>query len=214
MDAHRKSIIHASGRSGHRTPPIMAAKLVSIFGCTVDLAATVDSNVFAPLDSYLGPDRLEPGYQNSMTYPWHEMTGHRVGFLNPPFSLDEIAALKEQAEHRAIPDLDDRINALRVEKWAEKACSESLQGFTTIGVFPYSPQTEWYRQYVKGLTLEGQWWGHAALDVWILPHRVSFLTPDGEAQGNAGVNTCIIQWGPNPGFVGPWTQSDRYWDYL
>jgi hypothetical protein len=58
-----------------------------------------------------------------------------------------------------------------------------------------------------------QWVGHAALDYWRIPHRVSFLQPDGTPSNNAGVNTCVIHWGPNPGFVGPWVPSGRYWSY-
>jgi hypothetical protein len=209
--SHRQSIIHASGQSSHRTPPEMASKLVSIFGCTVDLAASQESSVCGPF--YMGPDQIEASFRDSMVYPWHTLTGHTTGFLNPPFSLDEIKELKEQAEHAPVENLEDRINALRVEKWAEKACTESLKGFTTIGVFPYAPQTDWFRTYVMGHSADGGWWGHAALDYWRLPHRVSFLTGTGEKQNNAGVNTCIIHWGPSPGFVGPWVPSGRYWSY-
>jgi len=57
------------------------------------------------------------------------------------------------------------------------------------------------------------WAGHAALDYWKMPHRVSFLQPDGSPSNNANVNTCIVHWGPNPGFVGPWVPSGRYWSY-
>lgn len=210
--SHNQSIIHSSGQSGHRTPPEMATKLVSIFNVTIDLAATKESDITG-IGSYLGPDRPEAGYRNSMEYPWHQLTGHRVGLLNPPFSLEEIKELKEQAALAPVENLEARIDALRVEKWAEKACNESLLGFTTIGIFPYSPQTDWFRTYVMGLDAEGNWWGHAALDYWRLPYRVSFLTPDGQKQGNAGVNTCVVQWGPNPGFFGPWVPSGRYWSY-
>jgi len=211
MDPHRKAIIHGSGASGYRTPVEMASKLVSYFGCTVDLAAVKETSVV--WESYLGPDRAEEALRDAMAYPWHALQGHTVGFLNPPYSLDEIKELRDQAEHREVPDLEARINALRVEKWAEKACNESMQGFTTIGVFPYAPQTEWFRLYVMGHGGESGWWGHAALDYWTIPYRVSFLKPDGSPTGNAGVNTCVIRWGPNPGFVGPWVPGGRYWSY-
>lgn len=213
MDQQAKSILWGSGQSGHRTPPEMASKLIEHFGCTVDLAATQETCLLGPLNSYLGPDRGEEHLKDALQVDWHTLKGHKAGILNPPFSLEEIRELKEIAEHREVPDLEHRIAALQIEKWAEKACNESLKGFRTIGIFPYSPQTEWFRMYVMGLDLDGQWWGHAALDYWIIPHRVSFLAPDGGKQNNAGVNTCIIEWGPNPGFYGPWRGSGRYWSY-
>lgn len=191
----------------------MASKLIEFFGCTVDLAATQETCLLGPIGSYLGPDRGEEEYRNSMVVPWHKLKGHKVGIINPPFSLDEIRELRDINEHRAVENLEERIDALRIEKWAEKCCNESLQGFTTIGIFPYSPQTEWFKTYVEGLDSNGQWWGHAALDYWKIPHRVSYLAPDGSKQNNAGVNTCVIQWGPNPGFFGPWRGSGRYWTY-
>lgn len=213
MDAHRQSIIWGSGQSGHRTPPEMASKLVEYFGCTVDLAATQETCVLGPLNSYLGPDRGEEALRDALQVDWHKLKGHKVGFLNPPFSLDEIKELREIAESRAVPDLEARINALRIEMWAWKAYEESMKGFTTIGVFPYSPQTEWFRAYVMGLDPDGNWYGHAAYDYWKIPYRVSFLAPDGSKQGNAGVNTCVVQWRPNPGFYGPWVPGGRYWSY-
>jgi hypothetical protein len=145
------------------------------------------------------------------------------GFLNPPYSLTEIRVLQDAATSGAIayaPDvLDAKIRALRIEEWARKAYEESLRGFTTIGVFPYAPQTKWFRQYVMGhqrIAPGGDphsWRGHAALDYWRLSHRVPFLRADGSPAGGANVNTCIVHWGPNPGFVGPWVPSGRYWSY-
>lgn len=218
MDPHRKAIIHGSGQSGHRTPPELAAKLVDYFNLKIDLAATAESCLepLRALGLYLGPDRLEHSLRDALQVQWNRLymdqPGFQRGFLNPPFSLEQIKQLRALDPPPA--DLQEQIDALRIEKWAEKACTESLNGFTTIGVFPYSPQTEWFRQYVLGLTLDGQWWGHAAYEYWLIPHRVSFLTPEGEKQNNAGVNTCIIHWAPNPGFHGPWQPPMRYWDYL
>lgn len=209
MDPHSQAIIHGSGQSCWRTPPAMAAKLVQTFGCVVDLAATSESRV---CDLYYGPDSSNPARRDSLQVNWAATAISRgmalIGFLNPSYSLREIRERKAQGL---------ATDHLRIEKWAEKAYRESLQGFTTIGVFPYSPQTEWFRECVMGhQTLDDgtvTWRGHAALDFWRIPHRVSYLQPDGSPSANAGVNTCIIIWGPNPGFVGPWVPSGRYWSY-
>jgi phage N-6-adenine-methyltransferase len=78
-----------------------------------------------------------------------------------------------------------------------------------VGVVPFAPQTKWYRNFV---------WGHAvhinpAMEERRLPHRISFLRPDGSKAGNAGVNHAIVVWRPNPGYLGLWTPTVRYWDY-
>jgi hypothetical protein len=212
MDAHRKAIIHGSGQSCWRTPPQMVEALAAVFPFQLDLAATSESCI-APALHHLGPGGL---VEDALAYPWVEVADkyslHRWGFLNPPFSLSEI---RERKQHGAVKADTDH---LRIEKWAQKAYEESLQGFSTIGVFPYAPQSKWFRRYVMGHVprygAPGEGWsGHAALDYWRLPHRVSFLQPDGSKSNNAGVNTCIVHWGPNPGFVGPWVPSGRYWSY-
>jgi hypothetical protein len=221
---------HSSQDPNWRTPPPFVAKLALTFPFDVDLAADLASAVV--LDSggfthYFGPDHPEKHFQNSLLVPWSE-TGYRCGFLNPPFSTTRIKELKrlfDQLKGGATPEQlvkmqqEYAYNAaqFRIEEWARKAYTESERGFTTIGVFPYAPQTKWFRQYVMGHTQDGNTWrGHAALDYWRLPHRVAFLRPDGEKPGDRGganVNTCVIQWGPNPGFRGPWVPSGRYWTY-
>ena len=194
----------------------MARKLVDYFDLAWDLAATPENRVTP--ERHLGPGSAWG--EDALAVDWSRLQ-EPWGFLNPPFSLSEIKILKEQG----VPADDPRISALRIENWAEKAYAESLTGFTTIGVFPYAPQTEWFRWYVMGHSPKPQmdvradihavagWSGHAALDFWRLPHRVSFLLPDGSPTDNAGVNTCILIWGPNPGFVGPWVPSGRYWSF-
>ena len=207
MDPHRKSIIHGSGQSCYRTPSAMAGRLVEYFSLAWDLAATSETKVTP--ERHLGPGSAWS--EDALAVAWSQLQQPR-GFLNPPFSLSEIKTLREAG----VPTDDPRIRALRIEEWARKAFNESEAGFTTIGVFPYAPQTEWFRCYVMGHNGRGSpngWSGHAALDYWRLPHRVSFLTPDGQATNNAGVNSCIIHWGPNPGFIGPWVPSGRYWSY-
>lgn len=219
-ETHRSSLIHSSSKSDYWTPRDLIEALRPHARFTIDLAATKDSSVCWL--NYLGPDHPEPKYRDALQVDWaaiaregpNGQSGPQVGWLNPPWSLKEIETLREQSAFRRIPDLEQRIAALRVEQWAEKCCNESLKGFTTWGLFPYAPQTQWFRTYVMGHGGESGWWGHAALDYWRIPHRVTFLDGEGTPMDNtAGVNSCIIHWGPNPGFVGPWVPSGRYWSF-
>lgn len=225
MDEHKRRLIHSSADCHWRTGPDLYGALDRIFHFDIDLAATAenclvqkkeinhDLNGYDLLDVYLGPDHPATALRDALTVAWH--TVGKVGFLNPPFSLTLYSQYLEQGIPR------EELGWLRIENWAWKAYQESLKGFTTIGVFPYAPQTEWFRQYVMGHALKEAkanggpvgWSGHAALDCWRIPHRVSFLRADGKEASNAGVNTCIIQWSPNPGFVGPWSPSMRYWSF-
>lgn len=221
MDNHRLQMLHSSGDCNHRTPPELVAKLLQTFPMAVDLAATAESavivtkemnhdlNGYDELSVYLGPDHPETAFQDALTVPWHTIA--KCGFLNPPYSLSLYSdGLKAGVDRKDL-------QWLLIESWAAKAYQESLQGFTTIGVFPYAAQTEWFRRYVMGHNMQTpngvDWAGHAALDYWRIPHRVSYLKADGSAQANANVNTCIVIWGPNPGFVGPWVPSGRYWSF-
>jgi hypothetical protein len=225
MEKHAQAIIHGSGRSDWRTPQRLFDKLGEHFPLHIDLAADGDNALLA---AYLGPDQVYAEHRDALTTDWMKYAEYAgvppYGFLNPPYSKEEIAALRkwwnngqEAGGEEELARYEAQLRALRIEAWAEKAYEESLQGFTTIGVFPYAPQTEWFRECVMGHAPDDpQKRFHAALDFWRLPHRVSYDPPPqlaGSKAHNAGVNTCIIQWGPNPGFVGPWVPSGRYWSY-
>lgn len=225
MDDHKLQMLHSSGSCDHRTPPALYEKLSHTWRFDLDLAATLESCLVLTDDPggvqahYLGPDHPIPAFQDALVAPWHEIG--KVGFLNPPYSL----SLYSDGLAAGVPRAD--LQWLLVENWAKKAYDESVKGFTTVGVFPYAAQTEWFRRYVMGhvekpvpsitdpkeCTYTIGWAGHAALDYWRIPHRVSFLRGDGQPQVNSNVNTCIVIWGPNPGFVGPWVPSGRYWSY-
>lgn len=219
MDNHKLQMLHSSGQCDWRTPPELYARLDQRFHFGLDLAATVDCALVGGADSalYLGPDHPLPDLQDSLNVAWHQVIGpNGVGFLNPPYSLSLYQDGLKVGVAR------DDLQWLLIENWARKAYEESLKGFTTIGVFPYAAQTQWFRRYVMGHTDHDKitdpahgttWAGHAALDCWRIPHRVNFLRANGEPAANANVNTCIVEWGPNPGFVGPWSPSMRYWSY-
>lgn len=211
MDNHKLQMLHSSESADWRTPPALYEKLSHTFPFDLDLAATAESALVEREGSlyYLGPDHPEKTLQDALAVPWHQHG--RVGFLNPPYSLSLYSDGLEAGVDRK------DLQWLLIEAWAAKAYQESLKGFTTVGVFPYAAQTKWFRRYVMGHDLTTpngvDWSGHAALDYWRLSHRVNFLRGNGQPAANANVNTSIIIWGPNPGWVGPWVPSGRYWTH-
>ena len=122
--------------------------------------------------------------------------------MNPPYSRGDSKA-------------DPPIPAEPIEPWIVKAHLESMKGVTVVGVLPFSSQTQWFRDYVYGhITKDTGFPFHAAMEVRVLPYRVTFIDPDTkEPAANAPGNTCIVIWKPNPGYVGPWQPTVRYWTY-
>jgi hypothetical protein len=198
----------------------------------VDLAADLDNALVYTVDRevnehvyvYLGPGSLVA--EDALLADWHALFGRGPGFLNPPFSKTlsnayRTGRIKNEAgvwiEHEKDPV---KATWYEVERWAEKCWREGQKGFATYGIFPYAPQTEWFRRYVCGHvtteTAEGplvEWAGYAADEERRIPHRISFLRPDGSPAANAGVNSCVIIWNEDPGYVGPWQPAVRYWSY-
>jgi len=227
LSPHDKSIIHGSLESDYRTPPECFNMLAREFYFGVDLAADRGS---ALVERYLGPG--SPEAENALQWDWAGYARYGCAFINPPFSKTLVNAYNTGrikidgawAEHTV-----DKVMAecYDVENWARKCWEESQKGLTIVGIFPFAPQTEWYRRYVCGhLQLEDYkevptpnvlggvgWAGHAAMQERRLPHRISFLTPAGEKTGNAGVNSAIVVWQPNCGIVGPWQPHSFYWSY-
>ena len=189
---HTETVMHSSARSDWRTPPAMFKALDAEFSFKVDVAADADNHLslfwYGPGSSY--PDALQ--------IPWDPAAPL---FINPPY---------------------DKTHP--VGPWVEKAWVESQRGCTVVGVLPFSPQTQWYRRWVMGQCAEPYedlvdddrgklWMGHAAMEERRLPHRVSFLLPDGSPAQNAPGNTVVVVWRPNYGLVGPWQPAVRYWSY-
>ncbi len=191
---HDIAIQHSSKRSGWRTPLDLYDALHLQFDFQLDVAADDDN---ALCEEYL--TKVEDG----LTSVWSNVVG--ACFMNPPYS---------RGDSKAVPP----IPAEPIEPWIEKAFTESIQGCTIVGVLPFSPQTSWFRQYVygheprlRGIPFTGF---HAAMEVRVLPYRVTFIDPDtNETAANAPGNTCIVIWQPNPGYVGPWQPTVRYWGY-
>jgi hypothetical protein len=193
LDPHDKAVIHSSDESNWRTPPELYAALRQEVDFGIDLAANEANRLEL---SWMGPGASY--WENALIADWSML--QKPGFLNPPYS---------RKKYREAHD-----PAMLIENWARKAFNESERGFTTYGLFPFAPQTEWFRLYVMGHTQDGNGWrGHAAMEVRRFPYRLSFLRPDGSPAQNAGVNSCVIIWRPDPGYVGPWVPTERYWSY-
>lgn len=216
-----RAVIHSSEDPNWRTPPalfqLLQRELIDGFGW--DLAADAESALVRsalPGAAYLGPGSIRS--ENALTASWAGL--HRpIGFLNPPFSRTLSRAYSTgRIKVGGVWQLHEQSRELaynyEVESWAQKCWYESRVGFTVYALLPFAPQTAWYRWYVYGHGVEpGSWSGHAAMEERRIPHRVSFLRPDGSPAGNAGVNSVIIVWRPATGIVGPWQPFQCYWDY-
>ena len=208
---HDIAIQHSSKRSDWRTPQTLFNALNDEFTFVLDAAASEADHLVA---QWMGPGGEDP---DALVVAWSLVLdevaraggGHGAIFMNPPYSRGDSQA-------------DPPIPAAPIEPWIEKAFTSSRDGgCTVVGVLPFSPQTEWYRAWVYGHSADprlyrpdGRWRGHAAMEVRQLPHLVTFIDPaTGEPAANAPGNTCIVIWKPNPGYVGPWQPTVRYWSY-
>lgn len=225
MSTHDQRILHSSESPDWRTPRECFDALDREFVFEWDLAADATSTLCTAADSvwYLGPG--SPHGEDALTVAWHKLLSP-VGFLNPPFSRRLAAAYRTgriKNEDHWVSHEQNPAKALwyEIDAWAEKCWTESQLGATIVGLFPFAPQTDWYRQYVYGHCIpegapvgrEYAWSGHAAREERRLSHRISFLRPDGSTAANAGVNTAIVVWKPSPGIVGPWQPHSFYWSY-
>lgn len=212
---HDIAIQHSSKRSDWRTPPELFSALRREFIFDLDVASDADhvgiAKAWGSIPSgganeyYLGPGSALA--EDALSVDWHALElptaahGDPICFMNPPYSRGDSKA-------------DPPIPPEPIAPWIAKAWTESQQGATVVGVLPFSPQTIWYRNYVYGLTERGEWMGHAAMEVRQLPYRVTFIDPDTtEPAANAPGNTCVVVWRENPGYVGPWQPTVRYWSY-
>jgi hypothetical protein len=222
MDQHDKAVMHSSFESDYRTPGDCFGVLNAEFHFGIDLAADRES---ALCERYLGPE--SNWADNALVTDWANYAHFGAQFLNPPFSKTLVNAyntgrIKDSVGLTVKHEIDrEKAKSYDIANWARKCWEESQKGATIVGVFPFAPQTDWYRQYVyghiQGEIIDGRypitWNGHAAREERRLPHRISFLEPDGTPTGNAGVNSVIIVWKPNHGIVGPWQPHQFYWSY-
>lgn len=217
MLEHDRLLIHSSEESNWRTPRALYDKLQQEFFFTWDFAADQQSTLCG--GTYLGPGSSYG--EDALLVNWSALD-QPYGFLNPPFSrtlarASRTGRIKDPTTGAWLPHPVDpqKAASYEVESWAKKCWEQSQLGVTVVALLPFAPQTEWYRSYVYGHTEDFRGWsGHAALQERRLPHRVSFLRPDGTSAQNAGVNSVVVVWGPAPGIVGPWQPWSVYWSYL
>ncbi len=199
MTTHSDRVQHSSRIPDWRTPPSLFSALDREFQFVLDAAASKTDKL---CPHYFGPDHKDPLLRDALTVNWTEHIGglyQLTGilsrcaiFLNPPFSRE----LK-----------------MPIGPWIEKCWKESQAGCTIVGVIPYSTQTDWWRRWVEGHGLEIKEF-HAARETRKIPHRVSFLRPDGSEAANAGGNTAVVVWKGGHGICAPWMPWAPYWDYL
>ncbi len=199
---HTEAVQHSSVSPDWRTPPALYATLDAEFCFVLDAAATAQDKL---CPHYFGPDHVNPKLRNALDVDWaafvrgcYDITGalsRSAIWINPPYS---------------------RKLSLPITPWLEKCWQEAQRGCTIVGVIPYSPQTEWWRTYVEGQQEEGATLKmfFAAREVRKIPHRVTFLRPNGEVEGNAGGNTAIVVWRPKHGVCAPWVPWSPYFEYL
>lgn len=193
MKAHDKRIIHSSSSAAWRTPPGMFAALDLEFHFSIDAAAT-QNDALVP-DCYIGPDHEDKGQRDALACSWVAAHGPTrflsAVFINPPYSRDLYAKTKNRS--------------MLIAEWAMK-CAHEGQRITVVGIFPASTQTKWWAEFIRNGPMK-------AREIRSIPHRVSFLKPDGSKANNAGGNTAVIIWTPNPGYVGDWQPADRVWTW-
>lgn len=195
---HIEAVQHASRSSDRRTPVRLFAQLDQEFQFVVDAAADA-RNKLCP--HYFGLDHSLPSLRDGLQVDWaafvkscYAVTGvlsRCAVWINPPYAR----------EHKQ-----------PIGPWVEKCWLESQRGVTVVGIIPYSPQTIWWREFVEGHGRELKDF-HAAREVRKIPHRVTFLRPDGSVEGNAGGNTAVVVWKAKHGIQAPWVPFNCYWDY-
>lgn len=193
---HDQRVVHSSEDPNWRTPRPLFDALDKAFRFNLDGAADASSSL---CPTYCGPRSLFG--EDGLTTPWG---ADCTVFLNPPYSRKLLRATKNPAYD--------------IANWAAKCWRASFEdGATIVGLFPFTPQTEWYRRFVYGHSTKYQQARNAfmgaAMEEWRLAHRVSFDAADGRKTSGAGHNVVVIIWRPNPGFVGPWQPTQRYWSY-
>ena len=188
---HTERVQHSSKFPDWRTPPRLFAQLDQEFAFVLDAAAD-KQNKLCP--HYFGPDHSLPALRVGLAVDWAEFISSCYGGMHPPFPPRLAVFVNPPYSREA---------KMPIGPWVEKCWQESQRGVTVVGVIPLSPQTLWWRA----------WIAFRAREVRMIPHRVTFLRPDGSIEGSAGGNTAIVVWRPNCGIQEPWVPFSCYWDY-
>lgn len=136
-------------------------------------------------DTWCGPNNPNPSRCDGLTADW-------VKIIHDDCNMPAAFMNPPYSREAKMP----------IEAWIQKAYEESQRGLTVVGVVPAAVQTKWWQAYAR-----------KADQIWLIPHRVSFVPPPGRTGTSAGVNTAVVIWRPNPVFVGAAEPAYRYWTY-
>jgi phage N-6-adenine-methyltransferase len=198
---HTEKVQHSSKFPDWRTPSRLFAQLDQEFAFVLDAAADA-KNKLCP--HYFGPDHSLPALRDGLAVDWAQYISECYAGTYPPFP-PRLAVFCNPPYSREAK--------MPIGPWIRKCCEEAQKGLTVVGVIPYSVQTDWWRRFVEGHAVTVLDTFPAAREVRKIPHRVTFLRPDGSIEGNAGGNTAIVVWKPACGLVAPWVPFSCYWDY-
>ena len=188
METQDQAVIWSSDEANWRTPPTLFKRLDDEFYLDIDLAASSSDHL---CDFWVGPDHPDSAFRDALTLPWHQWHTSTL-YLNPPYSRKLLREIGNPAYD--------------IAEWAKTCATQAKLGATIVGLFPYGVQTRWWYEWVR----HGEF---KAREIRTIPHRVSYLRPDGSPAGNAGGNSCVIIWQPPCGYVGDWQPAERVWDY-
>lgn len=202
-----KAVVHGSAASDWGTPPAMFAALDRQFHFVLDAAASPAS---AKCKRWFGPGQSSPALLDALRIDWIDyltaegFPASRLPavFINPPWSREQ---------------------GIDIEPFIERAALTALRGLTVVAICPASIQTQWWAKYIRHGALKAQ-------EIRHIPHRVNFeasvetlagMNTKRAAKGkalvteawSAGGNTAVIIWRPDPGYVGDWQPSERYWSW-
>lgn len=208
MLTNDKAVVHSSRACDWGTNREMFAALDREFHFCLDAAASPWS---AKCASWIGPEHKIANQRDALTADWlgiieaildpQERVTPPV-FINPPWSREQD---------------------IRIEPFIETAARWAQRGLTVVGICPASIQTVWWREFIRNGPLK-------ANEIRHIPHRVNFeASPETLAAINekravlgkesvteawgAGGNTAVVIWRPDPGYVGDWQPSERYWTW-
>lgn len=185
--SHNHRVLTSSENPNWTTPQWLFDALDDEFDFALDCAADAGNH---KCPKWLGPGSAI--CEDALVIPWNmavtaapQLTPRPAVFVNHPYS---------------------RKQGMLHEPWLQAAATAGKH-IPVVAVVPFSPQTRWWRRYVFGVDFR-------ATEIRRFPYRIKFAPPpgyEGDAPG-ANVNTAIVIWRPDTGFMDPWQPHERYWD--
>lgn len=215
MKKHSDRVMHSSAFPDWGTPSDLVFALESEFGRILLDAAASCANTKG--STYYGLDHDDEKRRDGLARSWYDDAEQLAPMV--------VLCRGREVVTRALPPIVfvnppySREHGIQIGPWVEKSYEESLKGALVLGVLPQSSQTKWWQKWVRR--------AHEIRDV---PHRVDFEAspstlaamnekrakegkPAIEEAWNAGNNTSVVIWKPNPGYVGHVEPVRRFWTY-